>query len=437
MIKRYTRKQMGDIWSETNKFQTWLDLELAVCAAHTELGTIPAESLKNIKAKAKFEPARIEELDKELHHETIAFLTNLSENIDGPDSRYVHLGMTSSDMLDTALSLQVAQANELLVNGLDALLKTIKERALEHKNSVCMGRSHGVHAEPTTFGLKLLAFYDDIARAKHNLVYVAKDMRVGMISGAVGSYANVDPNVEKLVCKKLGLIPAQFSTQVIARDRHSYYLNVLSTTASVIERIAVEIRHLQRTEVLEVEEPFVSGQKGSSAMPHKRNPWRSENLSGLARMMRSYAQVASENINLWHERDMSHSSTERIILPDAACILDFMIDRISWIISGLNIYPENMKRNMNRFGQVSFSQQVLLKLIDKGLKREEAYKLVQELAHQAWNSYDANGQEKSFKELAESSKDISKHINKKELDECFDHSYHLKHIDYIFDKVLN
>lgn len=434
MIERYTREEMGSVWTETNKLKTWLQVELAVCEAHSQKGNIPKDSLKNIKDKAKFTETRIKELDKELHHETLAFLTNLSENI-GEDSRFVHLGMTSSDLLDTALSLQIKESLELIEKALDQFLATLKDKAVEHKNTACMGRSHGVHAEPTSFGLKMLASYDEIKRGKVILGNIKEHVCVGMISGAVGTYANVDPEIEKLSCKNLGLNPAGISTQVISRDRHAQLASALTTIASSIERLAVEIRHLQRTEVLEVEEPFVTGQKGSSAMPHKRNPWRCENLSGLARMMRSYAQVAQENIVLWHERDMSHSSTERIILPDAFITLDFMLDRINWIIKDLNVYPENMLRNMNRFGGVSFSQQLLLKLIDTGMTREDAYKLVQGLAHQAWNSYNQDGSEISFKELVLASDEIK--LSKADIESIFDPKYHLKNIDKIYKNVLN
>ncbi len=458
MLERYSREKMSAIWSEESRLKTFLDVEIAVCAAHSTKGSIPPKSFELIKKHADFDIDRVKELDAELHHETIAFLTCVAEYIDAGQekdekqdtasgaavkdklldkaSRFLHLGMTSSDLLDTALSLQIKNSIEILYEDLDEILKVLKRRALEHKNTICMGRSHGVHAEPTTFGVKLLGYYDELKRSKKNLEDLEKELCVGMLSGAVGTYANVDPEIEKITCKNLGIEPAGISTQVISRDRHAKLLNTLATIAASIEKIAVEIRHLQRTEVLEVEEPFVSGQKGSSAMPHKRNPWRSENLTGLARLMRSYSQVGIENISLWHERDMSHSSTERIILPDAFTLLDFMLGRITWILDGLNVYPENMKRNMFRFGGVSFSQQLLLKLIDKGLKREDAYKLVQGLAHQAWNSYDAKGNELSFKELISSSADIKKHLNDKEIAEVFDPSYHLKNIDQIF-KILD
>lgn len=476
MIKRYSREEISKIWSDENKYQVWLDLELAVCEAWAQKGKIPAASLENIKSKANFNIPRIEELDRELHHDVIAFLTCVGEHIDAvenppensqvrglqsdenrslldvnedsrskrneaigdlhKDSRFVHMGMTSSDLIDTSFSIMLGQSGDHVLKELDSFLEILKRRALEHRGTICMGRSHGIHAEPTTFGLKLLSYYDELSRARKLLTQVNDEMKVCMISGAVGTYANIDPEIEKIVAERLGLKQVGVSSQVIGRDRHAAFFSTLAQIASSIERIAVEIRHLQRTEVLEVEEPFVQGQKGSSAMPHKRNPWRSENLSGLARMVRASSQVALENIALWHERDISHSSTERTFLPDAIILTDFMIDRIRWIIDGLNVYPENMKRNMNRFGGVSFSQQVLLKLIDKGLKREDAYKLVQGLAHEAFNHYDGNDQEVSFRKLLESSDEIARHLNSDEIAECFDTDYHLKNIGQIFDRVL-
>lgn len=426
---------MKQIWSEENKFQTWLDLELVVCEAHAEKGNIPKPALENIKANASFDINRIEELDKELHHDVLAFLTNLSESIAGDDSRFVHLGMTSSDLIDTSLSILLGQSVDLIIVGLDKFLTVLERRAIEHRKTICIGRSHGVHAEPTTFGLKLLNFYEELARAKKNLEEASSQIKVGMISGAVGTYANIDPEIEEIVCKKLGLESAGATTQVISRDRHARFLNALAVLASSIEKIAIEIRHLQRTEVLEVEEPFVEGQKGSSAMPHKRNPWRCENLSGLARMVRAAAGVGLENIPLWHERDISHSSTERVMLPDACMLIDFMLDRITWILDGLNIYPENMLANLNKCGGVSFSQQILLKLIEKGLSREEAYALVQKHAHAAWNEQTA-GATGNFKELLKGSAEIQRYLNDEELEEAFNPEYHLKNIDYIFDRAL-
>jgi adenylosuccinate lyase len=341
------------------------------------------------------------------------------------------LGLTSSDVKDTALSLMIKNAGALLDKGLDELLDNLKNLALTHKNTVCIGRSHGVHAEPTTFGLKILGFYDDIRRAKKHLKAAVDENSVGMFSGAVGTYANLDPQIEKIACDVLGLKPAPITTQVISRDRHAQFVSALAILASVIERLAIEIRHLQRTEVLEVEEPFYSNQKGSSAMPHKRNPWRSENISGLARVVRSFTSLACENILLWHERDISHSSAERIALPDASILVDFIIHRMSQIIKGLNVYPETMLANLNKYGGVIFSQQVLLRLINKGLKREVAYNIVQDFALAAWNNKNGN-----FKKALLDSTQVKDYLSKEEIDACFDPSYHLKNIDYIFNQVL-
>ncbi len=430
MIKRYTRLELEKIWSEDNKYKVWLLVEIAAAEAMCELGKVPRESLSIIKERAKFDIKRIEEIDKEVHHDVIAFLTCLTESI-GPEGRYLHLGMTSSDLIDTSFAILLKEAGEKIQEGLDRFLSTLRKRALEHKNTICIGRTHGVHAEPTTFGLKLLGFWEELNRAKKRFQFAIDEISVGMFSGAVGTYSNIDPKVEELATKKLGLKPAPVSTQVISRDRHAHYLNELALIASEIEKIAVEIRHLQRTEVLEVEEPFYSNQKGSSAMPHKRNPWRSENLCGLARLVRSYSLAALENIPLWHERDISHSSVERVILPDATILVDFMLDRINMIISDLNIYPENMKENMFKFGGVVFSQTVLLKLVDKGLEREVAYKLVQKNAHAAWNKKDGD-----FKKNLFSDKEVLKYLSDKDLEECFDPKKSLKNIEAVFKKTL-
>ena len=430
MIERYTRPELKKIWSEENKYKIWLMVEIAAAEALVELKQVPQEAIKVIKQKAKFDIKRIEEIDKEVHHDVIAFLTCVNESI-GPESRFLHLGMTSSDLIDTSLSILLKQAGEQIVFGLSTLLDTLKTRAIEHKNTICIGRTHGVHAEPTTFGLKLLGFYDELDRAKKRFEDAIEDISVGMFSGAVGTYANIDPQVEEIASKNLGLRPVSSSTQVISRDRHAHYVNELALTATIIEKIATEIRHLQRTEVLEVEEPFYSNQKGSSSMPHKRNPWKSENLCGLGRLVRSYALSSMENIPLWHERDISHSSVERIILPDATIIVDFMLHRINEIVSKLNIYPENMKENMFRFGGVVFSQVVLLKLIEKGLQREDAYKLVQNSALKAWNKKDGN-----FKNNLFNDSEILRYLSKDEIEDCFNTNYHLKHVDTVFEKVL-
>lgn len=431
MIDRYSRAEMVAIWSEESMYKLWLDIELAVCQAYRDLGKIPKNSIERIKEKASFNINRIQELEKQIHHDLIAFLTCVSESIESDDSRFLHLGLTSSDVKDTALSLMIKNAGALLDKGLDELLDNLKNLALAHKNTVCIGRSHGVHAEPTTFGLKILGFYDDIRRAKKHLKAAVDENSVGMFSGAVGTYANLDPQIEKIACDVLGLKPAPITTQVISRDRHAQFMSALAILASVIERLAIEIRHLQRTEVLEVEEPFYSNQKGSSAMPHKRNPWRSENISGLARVVRSFTSLACENILLWHERDISHSSAERIALPDASILVDFIIHRMSQIIKGLNVYPETMLANLNKYGGVIFSQQVLLRLINKGLKREVAYNIVQDFALAAWNNKNGN-----FKKALLDSTQVKEYLSKEEIDACFDPSYHLKNIDYIFNQVL-
>ena len=431
MIKRYTRPELAKIWSEENKYGVWLSVEIAATETLCELGQVPKESLAVIKERAKFDTNRIEEIDKEVHHDVIAFLTCLTETI-GPEGRFLHLGMTSSDLIDTSFAILLKQAGEKILDGLDKFLSTLQKKALEHKNTICIGRTHGVHAEPTTFGLKLLGYWDELNRARKRFKYIVEDeISVGMFSGAVGTYSNISPKAEEMASKKLGLKPCPISTQVIGRDRHALYLSELALIATMIEQIATEIRHLQRTEVLEVEEPFYANQKGSSAMPHKRNPWRSENLCGLARLVRSYSLSAMENISLWHERDISHSSVERVILPDSTTLVDFMLDRINQIISDLNVYPDNMKENMFKFGGVVFSQTILLKLVEKGLEREAAYKTVQKNAHAAWNKKDGD-----FKKNLLSDKEILKYLSEKEIENCFDPNNSLKHVDTVFDRVL-
>lgn len=431
MIKRYTRKELDRIWSEENKYNAWLKVEIAACEALSELGKVPEDALKVIKQKAKFNIERIEEIDKEVHHDVIAFLTCLTENI-GPEGRYLHLGMTSSDLVDTALAVLIKEASMEIQSGVNKLVNALKELSLKHKDTICIGRTHGVHGEPTTFGLKVLNFYEDLSRAKVRFDGAVKDISVGMFSGAVGTHANFDLKTEAITCKKLGLTPVPISTQVISRERHAHYLSELAIIATIIEKIALEIRHLQRTEVLEVEEPFYQNQKGSSAMPHKRNPWRSENLCGLARLIRSYSVTTMENIPLWHERDISHSSTERVIMPDATTIVDFMLDRITKIITDLNVYPENMKENMFKFGGVVFSQSVLLKLVEKGLEREVAYKIVQRNALSAWNKKDGD-----FKKNILADKEVTDVLNDDDIKECFNPKRHLNQVDEIFKSVLS
>lgn len=430
MIDRYTRPELKQIWSEENKYKTWLQIEIAATEALSELNEVPKEAIKIIKEKASFNVKRIEEIDREVHHDVIAFLTCVNESI-GPESRFLHLGMTSSDLIDTSIGMLLKQSGEKILEGIDKLLLTLKNKALEHKNTICIGRTHGVHAEPTTFGLKMLSYYDELKREKSRFEHSIEEISVCMFSGAVGTYANISPKVEEIASKKLGLKPISVSSQIIGRDRHAKYLNDLALIATSIERIATEIRHLQKTEVLEVEEPFYKNQKGSSAMPHKKNPWRSENLCGLARLARAYALTSMENIPLWHERDISHSSTERMIFPDSTTLVDFMLDRINTIIIDLNVYPENMMENMFKFGGVVFSQTVLLKLIEKGMVREDAYKLIQKNSHEAWNKKDGD-----FKRNLLSDSDVTKVLSKSEIEECFDPKRHLKNIDVIFNKTL-
>lgn len=430
MIDRYARPELKEIWSEENKYKTWLQIEIAATEALSELNEVPKEAIKIIKEKASFNVKRIEEIDKEVHHDVIAFLTCVNESI-GPESRFLHLGMTSSDLIDTSIGMLLKQSGEKILEGIDKLLLTLKNKALEYKNTICIGRTHGVHAEPTTFGLKMLSYYDELKREKSRFELSIEEISVCMFSGAVGTYANISPKVEDIASKKLGLKPISVSSQIIGRDRHAKYLNDLALIATSIERIATEIRHLQRTEVLEVEEPFYKNQKGSSAMPHKKNPWRSENLCGLARLVRAYALTSMENIPLWHERDISHSSTERMIFPDSTTLVDFMLDRINTIIIDLNVYPENMMENMFKFGGVVFSQTVLLKLIEKGMIREDAYKIIQKNSHAAWNKKDGD-----FKKNLLSDGEVTKALSKNEIEECFDPKRHLKNIDVIFNKTL-
>ena len=428
MIERYTRKEAGRIWSLDYKFQTYLDVELAVCHAYHKLGQIPADAMAQIEEKADFSLSRIEEIEADVKHDVIAFLTCVGENV-GEASRYVHMGLTSSDVIDTALALQIKEMNKILEKDFDKVIFTIKKLALENKNTVCIGRSHGIHAEPMTFGVKMLSWLDIFERNKKRFLASAKEMAVGQISGPVGTYSNISPEIEKLVCKELGLVPAKISTQIIARDYHANYLQNLALVASCIEQCAVELRHLQRTEVLEVEEGFVKGQKGSSAMPHKKNPISSENLSGLARVVRSNSIAALENIVLWHERDISHSSAERIIFPDSTILLDYMLNRFASVIENIVIHEENMLKNTNLYGGVVFSQRVLLALCDKGLQREDAYKIVQKNAHNAWNCPTGD-----FKANLLSDDDVLKVLSKEEIENCFDTGYYFSNLEEIYKR---
>jgi adenylosuccinate lyase len=429
VIERYTLPEMGELWTDTYKLKTWLQVEIAVCEAQAELGYIPAEAVEEIKARANFDLQRVLEIEKEVKHDVIAFLTNVNEYV-GEAGRYIHLGMTSSDLLDTALALQMVASLDVLMARLEDCIQAIRYQAQQHRHTLMIGRSHGVHAEPITFGFKLAGWLAEMLRHRDRLCRQKRSIAVGKISGAVGTYANIDPQIEALTCQHLGLEPDAASTQVISRDRHADFLNHLALLAASIERFAVEIRNLQRTDVLEVEEFFSKGQKGSSAMPHKRNPIRSERLTGMARMIRGYAMTGLENVALWHERDISHSSVERVMLPDACILTHFMLVEATDLIQHLLVYPENMIRNLNVYGGVVFSQRLMLSLVEKGLTREEAYEIIQANAHQAWNQPDGN-----FRALIEQDHRVTAHLSPEEIKTCFDPSHHLKHLDQIYQRL--
>ncbi len=429
MIERYTRQEMKSIWEPENRFKIWLDIELLALEAFNKLGFVPDDALAYIKKHAKFDIGRIDEIEKIVKHDVIAFLTSVNEHI-GENSRYLHYGMTSSDVLDTSLAVQLKQAGELIVTQIDNLLEALKEKAYEHKNTPTIGRSHGIHAEPTTFGLKMAMFYDCMKRNKKRMLEAIEDISYGKISGAVGNFANINPFVENYVCSKLGLKPEPVSTQVIQRDRHARYFTTLAIIASTLEQIAVEIRHLQRTEVREAEEFFSRGQKGSSAMPHKRNPILSENITGLARMVRGYCLPALENVALWHERDISHSSVERVIGPDATILLDFMLYRMTGLIKNLIVYPENMMKNLNLTRGLFYSQRVLLMLAEAGMKRDDAYEVVQRNAMKSWE------EGSDFKELIKNDEKVKKYLKENEIESAFDIDYYLKNVDFIFKRVF-
>lgn len=430
MIPRYTRTEMAKIWEPENKYKIWLEIEIKACEAFNKLGIVPDYALKKIKEKAKFDIKRIDEIEKKVKHDVIAFLTCVGEYI-GEESRYLHFGMTSSDVLDTAFALQLKQAGNLLLEDITQLMAVLKDKAFEYKNTPIIGRSHGVHAEPTTFGLKMAIFYEEMKRNRERLVNAIENISYGQISGAVGNFANINPFVEEYVCSALGLKPEPISTQIIQRDRHAQFFSTLAIIASTIEQLATEIRHLQRTEVREAEEYFTEGQKGSSAMPHKRNPIISENLTGLARIVRSYVMPALENIALWHERDISHSSVERIIGPDATIALDYMLYRATELVKNLIVYPENMQKNLDITGGLIYSQRLLLMLADSGISREEAYELVQKNAMKAWK------ENLNFKELIKNDKKIKKYLTDEDIERAFDISYYTKNVDYIFSRVFN
>ncbi|MBC2331092.1 adenylosuccinate lyase [Listeria swaminathanii] len=428
MLERYTRKEMGNIWTEQNRYQAWLEVEILACEAWAELGDIPKEDVAKIRANAKFDVDRIHEIELETRHDVVAFTRSVSESL-GAERKWVHYGLTSTDVVDTANSYLLKQANEILRKDLENFIAIIGEKAKEHKYTVTMGRTHGVHAEPTTFGLKLALWYEEMKRNLVRFNFAADGVEFGKISGAVGTYANIDPFVEAYVCEKLGTTPAPISTQTLQRDRHAEYLATLALIATSVEKFAVEVRALQKSEVREVEEFFAKGQKGSSAMPHKRNPIGSENVTGLARVIRGHMVTAYENVPLWHERDISHSSAERIILPDSTILLDYILNRFGNIVKNLTVFPENMKRNMDRTLGLIYSQRVLLALIDKGLAREAAYDVVQPRAMEAWEN------QVPFRELVEQDETITENLSAEEIADCFDYNYHLKNVDLIFDRL--
>ena len=430
MIDRYSLREMKELWSLQTKFEVWLEVEILACEAQCELGNIPKKSLAIIKEKAAFSVERIDELEKELKHDVIAFLTSVAENV-GPDSRYIHMGLTSSDVGDTALCVLLKRAGGLILEKLDVLMEVLKKRAHEHKTTVCMGRTHGIHAEPTTFGLKLALWYSEMMRNRARLLTAIDTISVGAISGAVGTHAHLPTTVEKHVCNKLGLKPARVSTQVIQRDRHAEFMSTLAIIASSIDKIALEIRHLQRTELREAEEFFSEGQKGSSAMPHKRNPITSEQLCGLARVVRGNLQAALENVPLWHERDISHSSVERVILPDSTTLVHHMLHKCADVISGLLVYPERMKKNIDCSYGLFYSQRLLLALTESGLTREDAYAMVQKIAMRSWK------EEKQFQELVLADKGMTEKLGKEAIEELFDLNYYLRRVDEIFSRVFS
>ena len=429
MIDRYSREEMKKIWDLNSKFQYYLDVEIAVAEAYADLGTFPKEDIEELKKKATFNVERIDEIEAEVKHDVIAFLTCVNESL-GDLAKYMHVGMTSSDVIDTAFALQIQDSGKIILKDLDETIQSMKDLANEHRETVCIGRSHGVHAEIMTFGVKVCSWIDILERQRANFIHALDEIKVGQISGPVGTYSNIPPEVEAITCKKLGLVPARISTQIIARDYHAYFIQSLALIASVIEQFATEIRHLQRTEVLEVEEGFGKKQKGSSAMPHKKNPVLSENLCGLARVVRANSIVALENIPLWHERDISHSSAERIIFPDSLTLVDFMLNRFNEIVKNLVVHEKNMLKNTNKFGGIVYSQRVLLKLIEKGLTREDAYRLVQR------NALDAFENDGDFRINLLNDKDVEKLLTPMEIDAIFSKDDFLKNVDKIYSRVL-
>lgn len=427
MIERYSRQEMAKIWELNSKFDYYLQVELAVCDAYAELGTIPKEAAKEIREKAKFTVERIDEIEKEVRHDVIAFLTCVNESL-GDLGRYVHVGMTSSDVIDTAFALQIQDSGKIIKEDLEKTIKTLKNLASQHKTTICIGRSHGIHAEVMTFGAKLCSWIDILERQKENFEHALEQIRVGQISGPVGTYSNISTDIEKITCKNLNLKPARISTQIIARDYHAYFMQSLALIASVIEQFATEIRHLQKTEVLELEEGFGKGQKGSSAMPHKKNPVLSENLCGLARVVRANSIVALENIPLWHERDISHSSAERIIFPDSLTLIDFMLNRFNGLMENIVVHKDNMLKNTDKFGGIVFSQKVLLSLVAKGLSREDAYVIVQR------NALDAFQNHGDFRANLTNDKDVTNLLTNDEIEKIFDKQAFLQNIDEIYSR---
>ena len=428
MIDRYTRPPMGDLWSEEQKFQSWLDVELAACAAWSEIGAIPPEDVETLYDEADFDVDRIHEIEKETKHDVVAFTRAVSETL-GEEKKWVHYGLTSTDVVDTAYMVRIKKANSLIRTQLDGMIETLAEKAREHKHTLTMGRTHGVHAEPTTFGLKMARFYDEMTRQKERFERAAEEMRMGKLSGAVGTFAHIPPEVERLTCERLGLKPAPISTQVLSRDRHANYLSVIAGIGATLEKMAVEVRHLQRSEVREAEEAFSAGQKGSSAMPHKRNPVGSENITGCARLLRGYMNSEFDNVALWHERDISHSSVERIVLPDATTLLHYALRRFRGIIDDLVVYEDTMRENMEETHGLYNSQRLMLKLVDEGLSREEAYDRVQPLAMTAWE------EERPFQEVVAESDAITKVLSDDEIEDAFDPTYHVRNVDRIFRRV--
>jgi len=428
MIERYSRPEMIAVWTEENKYQAWLEVEILAAEAWAELGKIPKDEVAVIRKDAKINIERILAIEEETKHDVVAFTRAVAETL-GPESKWVHYGLTSTDVVDTALSYRLQQANKILLNNIEDFLQVLKEKAIEHKYTVMMGRTHGVHAEPTTFGLKIALWYEEMRRNLERFNKANDGIAFGKLSGAVGTFANIPPFIEEFVCDKLGLKPAPISTQTLQRDRHAEYMATLALIGTSLEKFAVEIRGLQKSEIREVEEAFSKGQKGSSAMPHKRNPVGSENITGLARVLRGYMISAYEDVPLWHERDISHSSVERIILPDATILLNYMLDRFSNIVKNLTVLPENMQRNMDRTYGLIYSQRVLLALINKGMKREVAYDTVQKRAMQAWE------EQKQFKDLLFQDEIITATLTDEELNECFNYTYHLKQVDYIFNRL--